>query len=237
MPKPITPVCSCVRHPPIQTTARHLKCCLVAGDAGPCRHPLRSLDRVVMGFKAHWCRLEFDLTEPLPPPPSSSRTSFSSSHPPANSPGQASALVLQRSLARVGYTLITRDKAQTMRIINRELRPLANEKRLEGGDPRGKVSQAHQKKITVSSHICMPMPGRGYSGHALPSSFLLPPTFLLPDCAATLPVCVVTWQVGIDNREEAMLQTLHDPSALRYYELLFQWFRQRPGMTANRKAF
>lgn len=46
-------------------------------------------------------------------------------------------------------------------------------------------------------------------------------------------MCVVTWQVGIDNREEAMLQTLHDPSALRYYELLFQWFRQRPGRTAS----
>lgn len=39
---------------------------------------------------------------------------------------------LQSGLSRVGYTVVTRDKAQTMRLVNRDVRPLANEKRQDG---------------------------------------------------------------------------------------------------------
>lgn len=52
-------------------------------------------------------------------------------------------VMLQSGLSRVGYTVVTRDKAQTMRLVNRDVRPLANEKR-QDGTARAKPKVGHR---------------------------------------------------------------------------------------------
>lgn len=122
------------------------------------RWPLRALKRVVVGFRAQWGRLEFEMEGGEEGGCGRDISSWQD----RDEEGREGGCVLLRQARReedpivqVGCTLVTRDKAQTFRLLNGDLRPLANEARRRGGcggecagEDRG---QKQRQKVEVAN--------------------------------------------------------------------------------------
>lgn len=135
------------------------------------RWPLRALERVVVGFRARWGRLEFEVEGEQ----EASCGRASSCWGEGEEGGREGECVLLRQARRdgdpivqVGYTLITRDKAQTFRILNGDLRPLANEARRrgrEGGREDGRQKQKQKVEVANAEEAGMEaLAGAGVRG-------------------------------------------------------------------------
>ncbi len=127
------------------------------------RHPLASLDRVVVGFKGQWGRLEFAATEDAQEEKKERSSGAIRRASPSfeeeeegrgGGEGRAPLLVAAAAsgdpIVCVGYTLVTRDKAQTFRLLNTELRVLANEAKRRG-QGRGGGGREKEEKVAIEN--------------------------------------------------------------------------------------
>ncbi len=119
------------------------------------RWPLWALGRVVVGFRAQWGRLEFEMEGREE---RGCGRDFSSWEDGEEERREGGCVLLRQArregdpIVQVGYTVVTRDKAQTFRLLNGDLRPLANEARRRGGEgAREERGQKRRQKVEVAN--------------------------------------------------------------------------------------